>query len=161
MIAAGPLRNLRVVALALFAAGGVMVAVAAQIMSSMITDRALFGQAVSPLFESQALLGLGCCLSYLALLWFDKALDARRRRLYLMLGGVMLACVLGYFGVQPILSDLRAAAGAGGVMKSAGGRLFGVLHGVLLLLYLVQTGLALYLLYKETRKVDTQAASTR
>ena len=154
------LRNLRIVALALFAGGGVMVAVAAQIMSGVIADRALFGQAVSPLFYSQALLGLGCTLSYLVLLWLDKPLAPATRRRYLGMGLVMLACVLGYFGMQPIMAELRLEAGAGGVMSSSGRRLFGMLHGVLLLLYLVQTALAIYLLWKETRKVDVVATST-
>lgn len=153
------LRNLRLMALALFAGGGVMVAVAAQIMSSMVASRAAFGQAVSPLFLSQAQLGLGCTLAYLALLWLDKPLAQPAKRRYLGLGLVMFGCVLAYFGMQPMLAELRAAAGTGGVMSSSGRQLFGMLHGVLLLLYVVQTALAIYLLWKETRKVDAGMAA--
>lgn len=155
MMAPDALRNMRVMFLGLWAGSGVIVAVAAQVLSSSIADRAAFGQAVSPLFRYHAVLGLLCAGAYLALLVRDKAVEAKRRRLFLVLGSVMLACVLAYFATQPVLANLRAAAGPGGVGKSAGAALFGMLHAGLLLLYIVQTVLAVYVLWREARTVGT------
>lgn len=146
---------MRVMSLGLWAGSAIIVAVAAQVLSGSISDRAAFGQAVSPLFRYHAVLGLLCAGAYIVLLVRDKMMDARRRKLHLVLGGIMLACVLAYFGTQPVLASLRAAAGPLGVAKSAGGPLFAMLHAVLLLLYIVQTVLAVVCLWREVREAHT------
>jgi len=60
----------------------------------------------------------------------------------------MLACTLiGYFGLQPFMAELREAAGVGGIMAPESKTRFGILHGISSAFYLVQSlfGVALIL----------------
>jgi len=62
----------------------------------------------------------------------------------------MLLCVLvGYFGLQPFMAEIRAAAAqAGGVMDEAMRARFGLLHGLASVIYLLQSLLAVLLVTK-------------
>ena len=63
--------------------------------------------------------------------------------------GMLLCVVIGYFGLQPFMAEIRsAAAQAGGVMDEAMRMRFGVLHGVASLIYLVQSIAAIVLVVK-------------
>ena len=81
------------------------------------------------------------------LFWFDRNHPSRRTLLRFV--AAMLICVLvGYVGLQPLMAALREAAGPGGVMDGPSRTQFGILHGVSSLIYLVQSGLAVALVFK-------------
>lgn len=151
MQASVTLRRMRMLVAALWAWLAIGVSVAAITLSSVLSDRVAFGETVSILFRVEAWVGLACGLALLLLLWRDDQLDARKRRTQIILVAVMLLCVLGYFGLQPIMGALREGAGPGGVMASSARRQFGMLHGASMLLYLVHTVLALVLLFKNRK----------
>ncbi|RJG09468.1 DUF4149 domain-containing protein [Massilia cavernae] len=118
-------------------------------LSATLADRKLFGTIVGSIFNSQAWLSVGCAAAMLVLVFMAKAVDGKRRRTLYWLVLAMLACtVLGYFGIQPMLATLRAAAGPQEVMASEQRTLFGILHGVSAVFYLVQSVLGAVLVVK-------------
>jgi hypothetical protein len=151
MLQPGAMQRARMFLAVLWAGGAVLVAIAASVLNRVMTDRVAFGETVSGLFRQEARLGLVCGLLLLGLIWFDQRLDARKRRTLLIVTVVMLTCILGYFVVQPMMAALREGAGAGGVMASSARKQFGMLHGVSMLLYLVQTVLAVVLVFKSRK----------
>jgi hypothetical protein len=62
---------------------------------------------------------------------------------------MLLCTVIGYFGLQPYMAELRAiAAQSGGTMDDAMRSRFGMLHGVASFIYLLHSLLAVGLVLK-------------
>jgi hypothetical protein len=116
-----------------------------------LSDRVLAGTIAGAMFHAEAMLSLGCALALLVLLKFATPDWApRRRRTMLALVAAMVLCtVASHYGLQPMMAELRAAAGPAGVMESAAKSRFGMLHGVSSVLYLVQSFLAGWLILKQ------------
>lgn len=121
--------------------------IVAPTLFSMLEDRALAGSIAGALFRIEAWLSLACAAALAALVvWGGRAVEGRR--LLLALIAAMLICTLiGYFGLQPYMAELRAAA-PGGVMEGEMRSRFGLLHGIASLFYLLQSLLAVGLLWK-------------
>lgn len=121
---------------------------AAPTLFATLPDRMLAGTIAGSLFRVEAWLSVGCGLLLLAL--FAAGQGGERRRSCLWLVMAMLVCVLvGYFGLQPFMAELKATAVAnGGVMDEAARARFGMLHGVASVIYLLQSGLALVLVIR-------------
>lgn len=115
-----------------------------------LDDRVLAGTIAGTLFRIEAWLSLVCALAIIVLIKFagaDKGGKASKHLLGIAMA--MLACTLiGYFGLQPFMTALRAAAGPGGVMDSASKTQFGILHGVASTFYLIQSVLGVALILK-------------
>ncbi len=116
-----------------------------------LSDRALAGTIAGSMFRNGAALSGAFALLMLALLqWGAAGLTAPRRRLLLGIVLAMLACVLlNYLGIQPVIAAIREAAGPGGLDASPQRKLFGALHGVSMLVYLLQSALAGLLIWKQ------------
>jgi len=114
----------------------------APVLFATVPDRSLAGSIAGSLFRAQAWLSLACGLVLLLLVWLDKTPEIKRTTNVLIIA--MLVCVLvGYFGLQPFMAEIRAiAASNGGVMDEASLARFGLLHGVASIIYLVQSLLA-------------------
>ncbi|MES2743481.1 MAG: DUF4149 domain-containing protein [Pseudomonadota bacterium] len=115
-----------------------------------LADRVLAGTIAGGMFRTQAWLSVGCAIALLGLLYWRPAELAPRRRAVLMaLAGGMFACtLLSHFALQPLMAQLREAAGPGGVMDGAAKSRFGLLHGVSSVIYLLQSVLAGVLVWK-------------
>ena len=144
----GASQRTRLILAAAWAGSAILMALTATVLNQTMIDRVAFGQTVSGLFRLQASIGLVCGVALLALTWFDRTLDRGLRRVLVALTALALACIIGYFVVQPMMAALREGAGAGGVMASSSRRQFGMLHGVSMLLYLIQSLLAAALVLK-------------
>ena len=119
-----------------------------------LSDRVLAGTIAGSLFRIEALLTLVCGVALLLLFCYRTANDsAPLRKTLLKLTLAMLLCTLiGYFGLQPFMASLRAAAAStGGVMDAAAKTQFGILHGVASGIYLIQSLLGLALISKLRR----------
>ncbi|WP_371871630.1 DUF4149 domain-containing protein [Pseudoduganella violacea] len=116
-----------------------------------LSDRVLAGSIAGSMFHAQALLSLGCGAAMVLLIWTaTRDWDAKRRRTVLALVAAMALCtVISHFGLQPMMAELRAAAGASGVMESAAKSRFGMLHGISSCIYLLQSLLAVWLVVKQ------------
>jgi MFS family permease len=116
-----------------------------------LSDRVLAGTIAGAMFHVEAMLSLGCALALMVLLQVGTPdWTPRRRRTVLALIAAMALCtVVSHFGLQPMMAELRAAAGPAGVMESAAKSRFGMLHGAASVLYLVQSLLAGWLILKQ------------
>ena len=121
---------------------------AAPLFFITLQDRSLAGTIAGTLFRAEAWLSLVCGVLLITIFRADPDLPSRNACKRLVIG--MLLCVLvGYFGLQPFMAEIRAAAAqAGGVMDEALRARFGLLHGVASLIYLVQSLLAVALVLR-------------
>ncbi|MBB5366768.1 MULTISPECIES: DUF4149 domain-containing protein [unclassified Janthinobacterium] len=124
--------------------------VVAPTLFATLSDRMLAGTIAGSLFRVEAWLSIACALILLALLqWDADALEPKRRRLLGALVLSMLVCTLvSYFGITPLMAELRAQAPSG-VMDDAMRSRFGMLHGVSTLIFAVQSLLAGVLIWKQ------------
>jgi hypothetical protein len=122
--------------------------VVAPVLFSTLADRTLAGTLAGGFFRTQAWISLVCGAMLIAMVWADKQNLSRSLLIKLVIS--MLACTLiGYFGLQPYMADLRAiAAQSGGIMDDAMRSRFGWLHGAASAIYLVQSLLAVGLVLK-------------
>ena len=121
---------------------------AAPLFFITLQDRILAGTIAGTLFRAEAWLSLVCGVLLLTIFRADPYLPSRNACTRLVIG--MLLCVLvGYFGLQPFMAEIRvAAAQAGGVMDEAMRARFGLLHGLASVIYLLQSLLAVLLVTK-------------
>jgi hypothetical protein len=122
--------------------------VVAPLLFATLADRAQAGTLAGLFFKAEAWISLICGSSLLAIVWAERENPARVLQIKLVI--VMLLCtVLGYFGLQPYMAELRAiAAQSGGIMDDAMRSRFGILHGVASAIYLIQSLLAVGLVLK-------------
>ena len=121
----------------------------APVLFSTLTDRVLAGTVAGQLFRIEAWVSVTCAAVLIASLIFGNA-DSRpglQHRLLFIILAMLFCTVVGYFGLQPFMAELREAAGPGGVMDSELRAKFGMLHAASSVLYLVQSlfGIALVL----------------
>lgn len=105
-----------------------------------LDDRALAGMIAGRMFRSEAWLSMVLGTAMLGLLAVSKDLTAQRRKTLYVVVIAMLACMLvSHLGLQPAMARLRQAGERGA---------FGMLHGVSMVLYMIQSLLALVLVLK-------------
>ena len=148
MLPTAPLRRARLLLAGLWAASAFAVAIGASTLNAFMSDRAGFGQTVSVLFKGEAWIALACAGAIYLLICADRTLDHKGKRALFILTIVGLIGVLGYFYIQPMLAQLRATVPPGGVMAADVRQQFGMLHGVSLVLYLMQAVAAVVLVVK-------------
>ena len=105
-------------------------------------DRTLAGSIAGLMFHAEAMLSLGCGAA-MGLLLFVGTRDwtpQRRRSVLLIVVAMVMCTVVSHFGLQPMM----AAA------KAAGDSRFGKLHGISSSIYLLQSLLAGWLVWKQT-----------
>lgn len=124
--------------------------VVAPLLFARLPERALAGTIAGSLFRIEAWLSVVCALALLALIRFapgDGNRATHKPALWIVLG--MLACTLiGYFGLQPFMAELRQAAGASGAIAPQVRAQFGILHGIASVFYLIESLLAVALIWK-------------
>ena len=114
-------------------------------------DRTSAGAVAAQLFRIEGVLGVVCgvLLLCLANVLIRRGHDTYRSLRWLIAG--MLVCVLlGYFALQPFMNAIRMAALEAGtdLAHSPDAARFGVLHGVSSLFYLIESLLAVALVWK-------------
>jgi hypothetical protein len=104
-------------------------------------ERQLAGRIAGTMFHSMAMLSLGCGAAMGVLLFFGTRdwTPKRRRTVLLIVVATVLCTVVSHFGLQPVM----AAA------KAAGDGSFAMLHGISSSIYLAQSLLAGWLLWKQ------------
>jgi hypothetical protein len=120
----------------------------APVVFDLLDDRVLAGSLAGRLFRVSAFVGL-VCGGLLVLVRVLQRGSAQQRDYVLWLAVAMLVVtVIGHFGVQPVLADLRQQASPTPVMQSALAARFALWHAVSGVLYLVQclAGAALVIL---------------
>ena len=124
--------------------------VVAPLLFATLTDRAQAGTLAGLFFKAEAWISLICGASLLAILWAERENPTRILQIKLVIV-MMLCAVIGYFGLQPYMEELRAiAVQSGGIMDDAMRTRFGVLHGVASVIYLLHSLLGVGLVLKST-----------
>ena len=111
-----------------------------------LSDRVLAGAIAGSLFQIEAWLSLGAALALIVLGRFASHDIARARKRFLLILGMLICTLVGYFALHPFMAALRESAGAGGVMASELHTRFAILHGVSSVLYLTESLLAVALM---------------
>lgn len=116
-----------------------------------LSDSVLAGTIAGSMFRSEAIVSLVCGAGLLVLLMLAREMDAKRRRVLLLVVAGMLALqAVSSLGLGPLMAALKEAA-PGGVMEGAARKQFGMLHGISMMLYLIQSVLAAVLVFKNPR----------
>jgi hypothetical protein len=112
-------------------------------------DSTLAGELVGHLLRTEAWVSFACGVAMLGMIRTAPGLEARQRRVlgYLVLAMLVCALVL-YFGIQPVMAQLREAAGPGGVRGSPQWSQFAMLHGISQLVYVIESVLGAVLVVK-------------
>ena len=122
--------------------------VVAPLLFATLTDRAQAGTLAGLFFKTEAWISLICGASLLAIIWTQKEHPTRTVQIKLVIC-MILCTVIGYFGLQPYMVELRAiAAQSGGIMDDAIRSRFGMLHGAASAIYLIQSLIAVALILK-------------
>ncbi len=127
--------------------------VAPTLFHALGNDRQLAGQLAGRLFELIGWVGLACAAYLLAFLLVRLRGAAWRRWDFWLLLLMLLLTVVGLFGVQPLLAQLKADALPREVMASVLRDRFAAWHGVSSILYLLQSLLGLLLVATAARGV--------
>jgi len=118
---------------------------------SVLPSRETAGMIAGHLFHTEAILGVTVGVLQMVLCNVMIRRGAARYRVLRWIVFAMLVCVLaGYFGIQPFMEGLKVKAQAlgVGVSESPYKSQFGMLHGVSSAFYLVQSLLALALVWR-------------
>jgi hypothetical protein len=112
-----------------------------------LSDRTLAGTIAGSMFHVEAMVSLGCGVAMGLLLWLATPdwTPKRRRTALLLIVAMVMCTVASHFGLQPLMAELRATGLADEVVKSR----FGMLHGISSSIYLVQSLLAAWLVWKQ------------
>lgn len=122
--------------------------IVAPALFASLNERALAGEIAGRLFGVIAWVGLGCAAYLLVFLAVRRGRAVLGSGVFWLVMVMLLLTLAGYFGIQPILSQLKAEAWPRGVMESMMKERFAVWHGISSGLYLVQSllGAALVML---------------
>jgi hypothetical protein len=112
-----------------------------------LADRVLAGTIAGSLFRIESWLCLGCGAVFIVLTLAARTAPVSKLALYLALA-MLASAAVNLFGLMPAMAEMREAAGSAGVMASEMRSRFGMLHGVSMGVYLVQSVLGIALVLK-------------
>lgn len=118
---------------------------AAPILFSSIGDRQLAGMVAGKLFALVGWIGLGSATYLLAFLVARWGGQAFKRAVFWLVLLMALLAAASQFGIQPLMAQLKADALPREVVESVLRDRFAVWHGISSILYLMQSGLGLWL----------------
>jgi len=132
---------------ALFAIGYL----AAPTLFAQLADRTLAGSLAGEMFRWVAWLGLACAAYLLLFLMARRGFGVLKSSVFWLVLVMLGLTVAGYFGIAPILAELKADALPRQVMESALRDRFATWHGISSGLYLLQSLLGLWLVIWQER----------
>lgn len=142
-------RHLALLCAALWVGGMVAVGyLAVPVLFQTLPDRQLAGLLAGKMFAVMAYVGIGCALYLLAYQLREFGQVFWKQKTVWVIVAMLLLVLIGQFGIQPAMAELKAQALPQEVMQSALAGQFKALHGVASILYLVQSLLGLALLIR-------------
>ena len=113
----------------------------APVLFSTLGDRVLAGETAGRLFALVGWTGLSAGTYLLGFLALGAGGWRRHRRLVILLFAMLGLIVFAQFGIQPLMAELKRAAGSAQFMDGPLGDRFALLHGISSALYLIQSAL--------------------
>lgn len=132
-----------------FWVGGLWITgLSASILFDTINDRQLAGTVAGQLFEMVSYIGIASSLLLLVQRFIEFGMSSVKQRYVWIIGTMLLLILVGYFGIQSHLAQLKADAYPVEVMQSDYAKQFAIWHGVSGVIYLVECllGVALVLI---------------
>jgi hypothetical protein len=114
-------------------------------------NRVLAGTLAGNMFTVGAYVAMGCAAYLLIHLIAQRAAGALRMSTFWIIVVMLLLTLVGHFGIQPILAQLKAQVFPHNVMQSIVRDRFAAWHGVSSVLYLIQSLLGLVLVLRKGR----------
>lgn len=124
---------------------------AAPTLFAQLPDRALAGNLAGEMFRWVAWLGIACATYLLVFLMARRGFGALKSSVAWLVLLMLALTVAGYFGIAPILAQLKADALPRQVMESALRDRFATWHGISSGLYLIQSLLGVVLVVIQAR----------
>ncbi len=127
---------------------------AAPTLFAQLADRALAGSLAGEMFKWVAWLGIACGAYLLLFLLGRRGLGVFKSSVFWLVLLMLGLTVAGYFGIAPILAQLKADALPRQVMESALRDRFATWHGISSGLYLIESllGVALVLVQERGKR---------
>jgi hypothetical protein len=122
--------------------------IAAPVIFLSLADKTAAGMLAGKLFAVTAYLGMSCAVYLLGLSYARVGKAVWRQRTFWIIVLMLLLTLLGHFGIQPLLAELKAQALPLYVMDSAYADRFRFWHGAASIIYLLQSLLGAVLLIK-------------
>lgn len=122
--------------------------VAAPVLFQSLPDKALAGMVAGKLFAVAAYMGLLCALYLLIYFHMARGKQVLRQGVFWVVVVMLSLTLIGQFGMQPLLADLKSQALPQYVMESPFAGSFKFWHGVSSIIFLVQSLLGAVLLLK-------------
>ncbi len=113
--------------------------IAAPALFASLKDRVLAGELAGNLFGLIAWVGMACAAYLLAYLAVTRRSDMFGSKPFWLVLAMLALAVVGHFGIQPILIQLKTEALPLSVMESALKSRFAVWHGIAGGLYVLQS----------------------
>ena len=142
-------RHLALLCAALWVGGMAAVGyLAVPVLFQTLPDRQMAGLLAGKMFAVMAYVGIGCALYLLAYQLREFGQLCWKQKTVWIITAMLLLVLIGQFGIQPAMAELKAQALPQEVMQSALAGQFKALHGVASILYLIQSLLGLALLIR-------------
>lgn len=111
-------------------------------------DKPLAGLLAGQMFVRAGYFGLACG-AYLIIYYLNRSgREFIRQRLFRVISSMLLITLIIQFGIQPVMTELKAQASPLDVMHSAFAGQFKILHGISSIAYLIESLLGILLVIK-------------
>ncbi len=127
-----------------------MTGVTASVLFQNIVDRQLAGMIAGKLFTIVSYIGIGSGLWLLIQRLAADGFSAFKQSLFWIVLVMWILVLIGEFGIQPLLAQLKASALPNDVMQSVFASRFKTWHGIASIAYLVECLLGLWLVIKSS-----------
>ena len=125
----------------------------APILFSALPDKALAGMLAGNFFAAIAWVGIGCGTYLILFRLFRFGGSAFKQWAFWITLFMLLLTLLGHFGIQPLLAQLKLQA-AKDVMETMMKSRFAVWHGVASILYICQSLMGAVLILKQGKAIQ-------
>ena len=120
----------------------------AYVLFDTLQDKQLAGSLAGKLFTIVSYIGMASAFYLLVQRLLDYGTGALKQGFFWAVFVMLLLILAGYFGIQPILAQLKADAMPADVMHSIFAQRFGKWHGIASVAYLVECLLGFVLVLK-------------
>jgi hypothetical protein len=127
-----------------------MTGITASVLFQNIVDRQLAGLVAGKLFTIVSYIGIGSGLWLLIQRLAADGFSAFKQSLFWTVLVMWILVLVGEFGIQPLLAQLKASALPNDVMQSVFASRFRTWHGIASVAYLVECVLGLWLVIKSS-----------
>lgn len=122
--------------------------IAAPVLFLSLPDKTLAGMLAGKLFAVMAFMGMTCAVYLLGLSYARIGRQVLQQGTFWIIVAMLLLVLLGHFGIQPLLAELKSLALPLYVMDSAYADRFRFWHGAASIIFLLQSLLGTVLLIK-------------